>query len=605
LDPAILDGTKTIHSSVITEPTTQHVSRASADSPRQVLLLVAVAATAVIAPMFFLGNASGHDFQFHLASWLDVAGQWREGIFFPRWAEWANWGYGEPRFIFYPPGSWLLGATLGSLLPWKMAPGAFIWLALLPAGYSMWRFAHEWLSPREAATAAVLYAVNPYQLIIVYYRSDFAELLANALLPLALWGALRLLREGWRGLQFLAVPFALIWLANAPAAVLATYSLMLLFFVASIFRRSLRPLILGGVSMAAGFGLAAFYIFPAAYEQRWVQIRQILADLLSPDQNFLFTHASDPEFLFFNWKVSGVAMGVMLVTGIAAVIVARRRREFPEIWWMLQALGAAAVLLMFPPSMFLWRVLPKLEFVQFPWRWLGVLDFVFAFFLAAAIGRAKRPWVGSLAIAIALTTLAAALVYDGWWDSEDIPVLTKSIQTGRGYEGTDEYQPLGCDRYELPGSDLEGEIIGKPAPRIREFVEPSGVFRPASDAVLRIERWTANEKRLSTQDVAPSTLALRLLNYPGWRVQVDGISAQTGAAPETAQMLVALPAGAHQVEVQFTSTWDRIAGAIISAIFAILLAAYMFFIRAPRTSQGLSTRSAGTYEPWYNSKGAQ
>ena len=545
---------------------------------------MAVAATAVIAPMFFLGNASGHDFQFHLASWLDVAGQWREGTLFPRWAEWANWGYGEPRFVFYPPGSWLLGATLGSLLPWKMAPGAFIWLALLLAGYSMWRFAREWLTPREAAAAAVLYAVNPYQLIIVYYRSDFAELLANALLPLALWGALRLLREGWRGLQFLAIPFALIWLANAPAAVLATYSLMLLFFVASIFRRSLRPLFLGGVSMAAGFGLAAFYIFPAAYEQRWVQIHQALADLLSPDKNFLFTHASDPEFLFFNWKVSGVAMGVMLITGIAAVIVARRRREFPEIWWLLLVLGVAATLLMFPPSLFLWRVLPKLEFVQFPWRWLGVLDFVFAFFLAAAIGRAKRSWIAGLAIAITLTTLAAALVYDGWWDSEDIPVLTKAIQAGRGYEGTDEYQPLGSDRYELPGSDAEGEIIGKPAPRIQEFVGPTAAFKPLNGAAPHIERWAANEKRFTTENAVPITLALRLLNYPGWHMQLDGKSAQPGAAPETAQMLVALPAGAHQVQVQFTSTWDRIAGAIISAIFALMLAAYSFLTRTPHTA---------------------
>jgi 6-pyruvoyl-tetrahydropterin synthase related domain len=558
------------------------VSRATADSSRLALLLVAVAATAVIAPMFFLGNASGHDFQFHLASWLDVAGQWREGTFFPRWAEWANWGYGEPRFVFYPPASWMLGATLGTLLPWKMAPGAFIWLALVLAGYSMWRFAREWLTPHEAAAAAVLYAVNPYHLIIVYYRADFAELLASALLPLALCGMVRLLRQGWRGVHFLAVPFALIWLANAPAAVLATYSLMLLFFVACILRRNLRPLLLGGVSMAAGFGLAAFYIFPAAYEQRWVQIRQVLADLLSPEQNFLFTHAIDPEFLFFNWKVSGVAMGVMLVTGIAAVIVARRRREFPEIWWMLLALGSATVLLMFPPSVFLWRTLPKLEFVQFPWRWLGVLDFVFAFFLAAAIGRAKRPWLGGLAIAIVLTTLASALLYDGWWDSEDIPVLTKSIQTGRGYEGTDEYQPLGSDRYELPGSDPQGEIIGKPAPRIQDFDVETSAFKPAPDGTVRVERWTANEKRLTTASATPVTLALRLLDYPGWRAQVDGKSVQPGAAPETAQMLVALPAGAHEVEVEFTSTWDRITGAIISAIFAILLVAYTFFMRAPR-----------------------
>jgi hypothetical protein len=548
------------------------------------LLLVAIAATAVITPMFFLGNASGHDFQFHLASWLDVAGQWREGVLFPRWAEWANWGYGEPRFIFYPPASWLLGATLGSLLPWRMAPGAFIWLALLLAGISMWRFAREWLSPREAVAAAVLYSVNPYPLIMVYYRSDFAELLASALLPLALWGALRLLRDAWRGLHFLAIPFALIWLSNAPAAVLAAYSLMLLFFVASIFRRSPEPLFLGGVSMGGGFGLAAFYIFPAAYEQRWVQIHEALANLLRPEQNFLFTHVRDPEFLFFNWKVSTVAMGVMLVTGIAAVIVARRRQEFPEIWWMLLALGSAATLLMFPPSAFLWRWLPKLEFVQFPWRWLGVLGVVFAFFVAAAIGRAKRPWVGWLAIGLALTTLGGTLVCDGWWDSEDIPVLMRGIQTGRGYEGTDEYQPLGCDRYELPGSDPEGEIIGEPAPRIQRLDRDSGVFKLVPDNTERIERWTANEKRFATEDNAEVTLALRLLNYPGWQASVDGVTVPGGAAPETAQMLVALPAGAHQVDARFASTGDRVAGAIISAIFAFLLALYMFFVRASRRS---------------------
>ena len=555
----------------------------SAGSSRTAFLLVAIAATAVVAPMWFLGNASGHDIQFHLASWMDVANQWREGIIYPHWAEWANWGFGEPRFIFYPPASWLLGAALGSILPWRVVPGTFIWLALVLAGIAMWYFAREWLPRREAILAVVVYAVNPYHLVSVYLRSDFAELLASALFPLVLLGALRLVREGWRAWPWLALPFAAAWLSNAPAGVLATYSLALIFFVVSIVRRSFRPLLTGGLGMAAGFGLAAFYILPAAWEQRWVQIHEAIADTLHPAQNFLFTHSGDPEFIFFNWKVSAVALLVILVAAIAAVFVARRRRELQGVWWALLALGGLATFLMFPASLLFWRLLPKLEFLQFPWRWLGPLDFVFAFFVAAAPGSAKRQWICWTAVIVVVVSLGALIAKDAWWDSADAPFLANAIHTGFGYEGTDEYQPLGSSRYELPGTNANGEWIApSPTPPVRQYDSSGPDAISTISATFHPQRWTATRRAFSAQASAPATLALRLLAYPGWEVQVDGKIATIATVPDTGEMLLALPAGSHEVNINFRATWDRIAGALISMIFAIALLVFVLQARFSR-----------------------
>jgi uncharacterized membrane protein len=75
------------------------------------------ACMAAILPFLLWGNPSGHDFEFHMFSWMEVLSQWKHGISFPRWAASAHWGYGEARFLFYPPASWTLGAGLGAALP--------------------------------------------------------------------------------------------------------------------------------------------------------------------------------------------------------------------------------------------------------------------------------------------------------------------------------------------------------------------------------------------------------------------------------------------------------------------------------------------------------
>ena len=409
---------------------------------RLLVLCLAATATLVISPSFFFGNASGHDFQFHVESWMEVARQWHLGVLYPRWAEWSNFGFGEPRFIFYPPASWILGAALGLILPWRMVPDAFIWLSLVIAGLSMHRLAREWLAPRDAVAAAVFFAANPYNLMIIFYRSDFAELLAAAFFPLLVWSTILLAREGWRRVPAFACVFALIWLSNAPAAVIATYLVAAIIVVYCFVERSPRAILPAAAGGASGFALAAFYVLPAAYEQRWVNISNVLDSSLLPWHNFLFAKSGDPEFVLFNLKISAVAIFLIAVFAVSSVFAARQRIRGRTMFWILFTLGALPVILMFPVATLIWKDVPEMKFVQFPWRTLTPLAIATAFFFAAAIAPKRRKWPAWIAAALSRRD---GLVddHEQWWDSQDAPGIARAISSDEGYEGADEYVPAG------------------------------------------------------------------------------------------------------------------------------------------------------------------
>src|SRR5260370_412099 len=214
------------------------------------------------------------------------------------------------------------------------------------AGFREW-----WLALSVSLGTALLviapffWLVNAYALVIVYMRSDFAEQLACALLPLLVLTTLQLCgvvesrRRLWpRSMGFFAVAFAAVWLSNAPAAVVANYSVALIFAWAVFEKKSLRPLWRGAGGLALGFGLAGFYLLPAAYEQRWVNISQALSSGLQPADNFLYTTISDPEHNAFNWIASSVAVLLLGGSGVPAVVArpASRRhaqRALPTNTW--------------------------------------------------------------------------------------------------------------------------------------------------------------------------------------------------------------------------------------------------------------------------------
>ena len=247
----------------------------------------------------------------------------------------------------------------------------------------MFALAKKCLSRRDAVFAAMLYAANPYNLVIVYWRSDQAELMASIYLPLMLLFLLRVEEDGRRTVVPLSMIMAAGWLTNLPSAVMMNYSLGVLALTIAIWRRSLTVLLYAGSAVVLGAMLAGFFLVPAYHQQSWVNISQVLAPGVRPEDSFLFAKTADPDHNRFNLLVSLVALLQFAILAGAFILARSLRRH--KLWLPLLAWSAVCALLMLSPTLPLWNHLPELRFVQLPWRWLLCLNVPFALVIVLSL----------------------------------------------------------------------------------------------------------------------------------------------------------------------------------------------------------------------------
>jgi len=542
---------------------------------RRRLSLIFAAAGIAVLPLAWRGTSCGHDFDFHLESWMEVLRQWRQGVVYPHWAASANYGAGEPRFVFYPPLSWMLGALLALVMPWIKVPLIFTLIALAAMGASFFRMAREWMPGDNAALASCLYVVNPYVLFVAYERAAYGELLAGAWIPLLVLFALR----ARPAMLELAMVVAGLWLTNAPAAVMGCYTLMVLVAAAVVAERRwvLAGRAAGGTAL--GLGLAGFYLVPAVYEQRWVEIQRAIGEGMRVEDSFLFGHTGEAFHDQVLRTASWIAVVLLAATVIAAVLSYRTRRR-GALWATLVALAMMITGLLLPFSDVVWRLAPELKFLQFPWRWLLVLSMVVAALVGLALREGAKTRRGNLQRVAAVVVVAACVSGVAWFyfwqpcdDEDNVRAQVATFRDG-DFEGTDEYTASPADngaiQQDLPRIRVlraaDGNEGNSAAGTNPEWQASGADLLPSE---VQIGRWDV-ERMSATVRSGGGFAVLRVMDYPAWRVTVNGAGVDARPRRDDGLMVVPVAAGVSEIAVRYVATRDVWAGRILSLAGAIL-----------------------------------
>ena len=518
--------------------------------------IILLAAAVAVTPQLIRGNSCGHDFDVHLVSWLDCVNAWKHGILYPHWTPGPNYGAGEPRFVFYPPLTWMLGAMLGRILPWSFAPIAMAFLTLAGTGLATRALALQALDDLPATVAGCAAMFSGFALFTSYERSAFPEFAGGVWLPLLLLLVLRdrnpdgsLMRRVFDGSTApLALVLAASWLSNLPLAVIASYLLAGVALLAAVVKRSWTPVLRSAVAAPLGLGLAAIYWVPAAFERNWVDIKQATEDPgYSFENNWLFVHNANPILALhdaINHQASWVAVSMIAAAFVAIAVcwhrgtLARQKTSGSRSWWIpLAAIPVVVLFMSFPISRPVWYVLPEMRFLQYSWRWLEAVEAPMAIFVVAAVWPTTRR-LRIAVLAACSAWFAAATVFAGTtffqvcYPEDTVASVLADHRNGVGFEGMFEYAPPNADLTQiargLPDACLVSDPnmrLGKPDANDPDANPQWSRQQGSCDATyVTAGDGSANpEHRVIRANVAHSGyMVLRLLSYPSWRVRVNG-----------------------------------------------------------------------------------
>lgn len=474
------------------------------------------------------GMISGHDSESAVFKSEEFFNALKDGHFPPRWAKRLNYGLGQPTFTF----SYTLPYYLTSILMGLGLSPVWAFKVLMAASFPVgaW-FMFLWLEPKfgkfTALAGGLLYAYLPYHLANVYVRGAIGEVVAATLLPLSFWALDKrnpavvsmIVMAVILSHPFYGLIFGLVWIGYAKAQ-------------------------LGSIGW--GYINSAFYIRPALAFKNLTFLSRIEEYFLSK-KGFMGLDA----LVYSPWSFEGVSatgdVGMSVQLGIVAFILflgyvgMRKHRYF--LWVFV-----AAVIMMLEISWPIWKMVPPLQALQFPWRMLFVATFAMVFGATVFVSKIKYQKTTLILIWLALVTTTKDFAHVNRYY-----IWTDPAKESLGYRGT--YTLLLEETPKWHSIYDEFNALHKYEP----------IKTEKGDFTLISSVWKTNYHKFEV-DTTGGILSDKTHYWPGWRAYVDGREVKLFEPTNSFShglLTMEVPAGKHVVETKLTEpTINKLANSI-------------------------------------------
>lgn len=494
---------------------------------------------------------------------------WENGLYASRWLPDVAFGYGYPFFVYREPTplyASLLPHLMGMSLP--AAENLFYAVTILACGWFMYLWVRDIFGKRAGLVAGVAYMAAPYVLVDALVRGNSPESLALPLLPLLLWLGRRWMVNG-RPTPFLLGTLSLAFFSLSHNISLLLFTPFLLLYLLLLgwhhqlaWRVTAVRLIL---FVGLGLGMTIFYAGGALLELDSVTLEQstttrnndfrfnfvtwdeILAPVAPEDPNLL-----NPELDFrLGWMPTLLALLGVAVFGWRRIRQKRFEDEKELHIWLMVGMTAVYLFMSLPISQPLWEGLPLIDFVQFPWRFVGRAALPVAFLAGVPFaGRNGRAITILAGLAVGLLLLEAVPnLYPNICPEEPFPTINTvhNYEHVTGLVGVDpegSYFPRTVQK-RPSASPLEAAYLQGEFPQ--RFLLPEGVTFTVLEAVP-----LGGVVEVAAD--APFTAVYQTFDFAGWQAFVDGERVPITPSEPEGLITFEVPSGRHTLKVGWRST---------------------------------------------------